>query len=162
MHKSALTSTGWQAKPADQSAPKIRTSANAGPWLLAAGLLIAYALPWLVTNSAALTFGGYDLAEWSSLPPAARTTEPALLAALLLRLVLTCITLYFALATSYRRGQAGWWVSLMAVGLLSDAQLPPLEYFSIARNDSNYGQQFALAVFSLALGLVILLSPQGS
>ena len=54
-------------------------------------LLIAYALPWMMTPTiAGLTNGAYDLAEWTSIHPAVRA-DPLLLTPLLLRLPLVGI-----------------------------------------------------------------------
>lgn len=114
--------------------------------LLLLGLL-GYVSPWAVTGSAPMTLNAFDLAEWTSLHPAQRHTEPPLLAPLLLRAQLVILTLTFAVTASRR------WISAVAVVLLALAQLPPFEYvYDIA--NLNYRQQFGLALFSLIAGLV--------
>ncbi len=109
--------------------------------------LLGYVLPWAVTSSAPMTLNAYDLAEWTSLHPAQRHTEPPLLAPLLLRAQLVILTLSLALAAS------GRWTTALVVLLLALAQLPPFEYVYDFAN-LNYRQQFGLALFSLSAGLV--------
>ena len=117
--------------------------------LLLLGLL-GYVSPWAVAPSASMTLNAFDLAEWTSLHPAQRHTEPPLLAPLLLRAQLVILTLIFALTASRR---AWRWISALTVLLLALAQLPPFEYvYDIA--NLNYRQQFGLALFSLIAGLV--------
>ncbi len=114
--------------------------------LLLLGLL-GYVSPWAVAPSASMTLNAFDLAEWTSLHPAQRHTEPPLLAPLLLRAQLVILTLIFALTAS------GRWITALVVLLLALAQLPPFEYvYDIA--NLNYRQQFGLALFSLIAGLV--------
>lgn len=108
--------------------------------------LIAYMLPWVTAPSASLTLGAYDLAEWVSLHPGARSTTPTLLPALLLRLALVCLLL-IAAYSSLPRTLKGIIVVIGAVALL-----PPLEFFTSDLADSNYRQQLALAVFTLIAG----------
>jgi len=109
--------------------------------------LLGYVLPWAVTSSAPMTLNAYDLAEWTSLHPAQRHTEPPLLVPLLLRAQLVILTLTLALAAS------GRWITALVVLLLALAQLPPFEYVYDVAN-LNYRQQFGLALFSLSAGLV--------
>ncbi len=109
--------------------------------------LLGYALPWAVTSSAPMTLNAFDLAEWTSLHPAQRHTEPPLLAPLLLRAQLVILTLTLALAAS------GRWITALVVLLLALAQLPPFEYVYDFAN-LNYRQQFGLALFSLIAGFV--------
>ena len=130
-------------------------------WLLAAGLVLLYVSPWMTSGSAALTFGGYDLGEWASLPPGVRSENPPLVASFLLRLPLALITLYVAFTAPYRRISFGWWAVGAACLLLVAAQLPPLDFFTTARGDSNYGQQATLALIALVGALVGLISAPG-
>ena len=114
--------------------------------------LLGYVLPWAVTSSAPMTLNAYDLAEWTSLHPAQRHTEPPLLAPLLLRAQLVILTLIFALTASGRPWRA---ITAPAIFLLAAAQLPPFEYvYDIA--NVNYRQQFILALVSLNGGLVAI------
>jgi hypothetical protein len=142
----------------------MRLTAPMSRWLvlaLATLLLAAYALPWLKSTGAALTFGGYDLAEWVSLHPQVRGGNPPLLPTLLLRLPLTCAALLLALLSA--RVRVSWIdvLRIVAVCLLAAAQLPPLEFFTIAQGDINYQQQFALAFVSLFGGAIGLFAPLG-
>lgn len=121
--------------------------------LLLLGLL-GYLLPWAVASSAPMTLNAFDLAEWTSLYPAQRHTDPPLLAPLLLRAQLVILTVIFALTASGRPGKA---ITAAAVLLLALAQLPPFEYvYDIA--NLNYQQQFGLALVSLIGGLLATLA----
>ena len=121
--------------------------------LLLLGLL-GYLLPWAVASSAPMTLNAFDLAEWTSLYPAQRHTDPPLLAPLLLRAQLVILTVIFALTASGRPGKA---ITAAAVLLLALAQLPPFEYvYDIA--NLNYRQQFGLALVSLIGGLLATLA----
>jgi hypothetical protein len=117
-------------------------------WLLSGLLLLAYALPWVTHPAASLSPGGYDFAEWTSLHPSVRGMSPTLLTTLLLRLPLTCIALIMAFIPGQRL------IGGIIVLLLVVAQLPPLEFFSSARGDLNYQQQFTLALITLIGGVV--------
>ena len=112
--------------------------------------LVGYMLPWIVTPTAPLTLGAYDLAEWTSLHPSQLYTTPVLIVPLLLRIQLVIITLIIALAVQPKLRI----VAIIAIIPLSIAQFPPLEFLTVATNDVNYQQQFILATFSLIAGLV--------
>ena len=131
-----------------------RVQADSLLWLFVVALLLAYVSPWLVGPGAALSFGGYDLAEWASLPPGVRSQSPPLIASFLLRFPLAAITLMLAFAAPYRRLSAGWLMVAAGMLILIAAQLPPPEFLTSARNDPNYGQQFTLALISLVGGVV--------
>lgn len=114
-------------------------------------MLIGYSLPWLQGPGVSLSPNAYDLAEWSSLHPAARAESPALLTALLLRLPLACIALM--LAFSAPPDTQGRLMFGLGALLLAAALLPPLEFVR-APDDPNYRQQFMLAVVALIGSLV--------
>lgn len=114
-------------------------------------MLIGYSLPWLQGPGVSLSPNAYDLAEWSSLHPAARAESPALLTALLLRLPLACIALM--LAFSAPPDTPGRLMFGLGALLLAAALLPPLEFVR-APDDLNYRQQFMLAVVALIGSLV--------
>jgi hypothetical protein len=121
-------------------------------WLLAPLILLTYSLPWLSANSASLTFGAYDLAEWTSLHPLVRAQQPALLLPFLLRLPLACLALTMAFAAdSKTRVLCALWVGLTAVSLL-----PPFAFFAGASGDPNYQQQAAFSLITGVSGLIIL------
>lgn len=109
-------------------------------------LVVAYALPWMtIPTISGLTVSAYDLAEWASIHPAVRV-DPLLLTPLLLRLPLVCLAIWVACQPLAR------WLRVVFVGLLAAASLPPLEFFTIARSDANYQQQFLLALVALVGG----------
>ena len=113
--------------------------------------LAGYLLPWIVAPTAPLTLNAYDLAEWTTLHPNQRGT--ALVAPLLLRLQLPIIAMLAALFARSPRIKP---MAALMIALLALAQLPPLEFVTIARHDSNYQQQFLLAAISLVAGLGLL------
>jgi hypothetical protein len=129
-----------------------KSSAHKSILLLILAALIGYGLPWVVGYGAGLTFNGYDLAEWASLNPITHATNPQMLPSLLLRMQLTLITLIIALLAGRRFVSISWWLCALLVGLLVIAQLPPFEFFTVARGDTNYGQQFMLTIISLIGG----------
>lgn len=114
-------------------------------------MLIGYSLPWLQGPGVSLSPNAYDLAEWSSLHPAARAESPALLTALLLRLPLACIALMLSFsAPADTRGRL---ICGLGALLLAAALLPPLEFVR-AFDDLNYRQQFMLAAVALIGSLI--------
>lgn len=116
--------------------------------------LVCYMLPWVRTPASALSLGAYDLAEWASLHPIVRETTPYLWSSLVLRLPLAVIGILIAsyIAQTPHRRLFG-----MAVVLLTAiALLPPLEFFTIYRDDVNYRQQFILAFTTLIIGTILL------
>ena len=118
-------------------------------YLLLATALIGYLLPWAVAPSAPMTLNAYDLAEWASLHPLQRQTNPALLAPLELRLQLVILSVALGLLAV---GRAQRWLALILILLLTLAQLPPFEFVYDIRN-ANYSQQFTLAAISLIVAL---------
>ena len=125
--------------------------------ILVGGLLllgcIAYSLPWLANPGNGLSFGAYDLAEWTSLHPAVRNGSPALITALLLRLPLACLGLIVSIG--FLREQLG--IALAFIVLTGIALLPPLEFFTQFRDDPNYQQQFFLAFATVGVGVISMM-----
>jgi hypothetical protein len=117
-------------------------------WTLLAFALVTYTLPWVINSGVSLSLGAYDLAEWSSLHPAVRASNPPFLATFLLRFPLACLGVIAALMASKRR-----WPKLTASILIALALLPPVEFFTQYRDDPNYRQQFALALLVLLVCL---------
>lgn len=115
-------------------------------WLLIGLALISYSLPWVVTPGISTSPGAYDLAEWASLHPAARSATPALLTSFLLRLPLALLALIVAIADERT---ATSWIRVLVAAALALALLPPLEFFTQYQDDPNYRQQFALALLAL-------------
>ncbi len=118
-------------------------------YLFLATALIGYLLPWAVAPSAPMTLNAYDLAEWASLHPLQRQTNPALLAPLELRLQLLILSVALGLLAV---GRAQRWLAFILILLLALAQLPPFEFIYDIRN-TNYSQQFRLAAISLVVAL---------
>ena len=101
--------------------------------------LAGYLLPWIVAPTAPMTLNAYDLAEWTSLHPIQLGAPLAV--PLLLRSQLPVIAVWIALPA---RGPLMRLLAAAGVMLLALAQLPPLEFLTISRHDSNYQQQFML------------------
>lgn len=114
--------------------------------------LVGYLLPWMVAPTAPMTLNAYDLAEWTRQHP---TQQSGIFMAvpLLLRLQLPIIAVLAALSA---RGPLMKRMAAAVIILLALAQLPPLEFLTISRHDSNYQQQFMLAAISLVAGLSLL------
>ena len=127
-------------------------------WTLAlfAAQLISYILPWIVNSGVGLTFNAYDLAEWSSLHPTARFVEPVLFTPFLLRVTLSLFTLAWILMLVQLRIAWATWLAGGITLIVAIALLPPLEFFTVFRDDINLQQQAALAVGTLLLGGISL------
>ncbi|MBC8097973.1 MAG: hypothetical protein H7Y11_00895 [Armatimonadetes bacterium] len=110
--------------------------------------LTAYLLPWVLHPGISVSLGGYDLAEWVSL----HIPERPLLTMLLLRLPPACIAVLCAFRWGYPRFTRAWWLALGVVLAMGIALLPPLEFFTIFRDDPNYRQQFMLALSTVGIG----------
>lgn len=115
--------------------------------------LVGYLLPWIVAPTAPMTLNAYDLAEWARQHPTQWPSGILMAVPLLLRLQLPIIAVLAALSA---RGPLVKRMAAAGVILLALAQLPPLEFLTISRHDSNYQQQFMLAAISLAAGLSLL------
>lgn len=119
------------------------------PWMLLGVAIIAFYLPWLWHPSAGLSPGGYDLAEWISLHPAVRQASPPLWPSFFLRAEMSILAIMTALYATQLDTQTSRWIVRIVAILLALTLFPPLEFFTIARNDTNYHQQFALGITSL-------------
>ncbi|MCL4253182.1 MAG: hypothetical protein KJ043_05320 [Anaerolineae bacterium] len=119
--------------------------------------LIAYTLPWVIGESASLTFGAFDLAEWASLHPANRALSLTLLTSFLLRMPLVCLAWIIAFnAPPYPFKSASWWIHTLLCLILVILSTPPLEFLTIFRDDVNYIQQASLTLVAgvgCAIGL---------
>jgi hypothetical protein len=120
--------------------------------LLIALALIGYCLPWMITPASSLSLGAYDLAEWSSLHPLVRQTVPFLWTTLALRIPLAILGIL--LAAYIRKISDQIPIAILCLLLTAIALLPPLEFFTIYRDDPNYRQQFTLASFALIIGIL--------
>ncbi len=115
-------------------------------------LLVGLLLPWLLAPNATMTINAYDLAEWASLHPAQRGTDPPLLVPLLLRAQLAILCALAGVAAQCKLEKRA---AALVIVALAVAQLPPLEFVNDIGN-LNYRQQFGLALASLVLGLAAL------
>ena len=121
-------------------------------WLFLIFALIAYSLVWADAPTQGMSLNAYDLAEWASLHPATHPIQPLVptrLPSLLLRLQLTILCWIIAFVF-HQQGSNHRRLAILAIILLSIAQLPPFEFFLNARDDLNYVQQFILSSVSLA------------
>jgi len=124
--------------------------------LLVAVALAGYVMPWIVNTGAGLSLNGYDLAEWASLNPVTHSTTPEMLPSLMLRGQLTLVVLLLAVYAGKPVGSKLWWLCALCSAALVIAQFPPFEFFTVARSDTNYRQQFMLAVVSLVSAGLLL------
>ena len=115
-------------------------------------LLVGLLLPWLVAPAAAMTLNACDLAEWASLHPAQRSSNPPLVVPLLLRVQLLILC---ALTGLVAQGKLQKRAAALVIVALAVAQLPPIEFVNDIGN-LNYRQQFGLALGGLALGMAAL------
>lgn len=115
--------------------------------------VIGYLLPWVITPASSLSMGAYDLAEWSSLHPVVRQTLPFLWTTLALRVPLavlgTLLATYIGLTLNRKI------LGVLMILITAVALLPPLEFFTVYRDDSNYQQQFYLAISALLIGILL-------
>ena len=148
MNKSAFILTNSSDKPSSTLLPNIRTLRNyPSRILLVTVLLVVYYLPWVITSSASLTLGAYDLAEWASLHPQLRASNPAFLTSFMLRVVMLCIIVTLAVSQTVSMAQRR--LKILLILILFTTLLPPLEFFRNASEDPNFRQQFALALSTI-------------
>ncbi|MFC1959430.1 hypothetical protein ACFLYO_01850 [Chloroflexota bacterium] len=110
----------------------------------------AYFLPWIWNPAAALAPNAHDLAEWTTLHPAARQMTPPLLPSFFLRANLGILAVLIILKTTSTNSK--WIGRLLALGLII-LMLPPADFLISARDDINYQQQFYLSTFTFLLVL---------
>lgn len=111
--------------------------------------LAAYYLPWVTHPTASFTMNGFDLAEWTSLHPASRSSSPPMLTPFLLRAPQVAVAAGLALAAgvaSDPRWRAAGWAAALIVALRI---IPPAEFWQSARGDPNYRQMALLTVAGL-------------
>ncbi len=122
------------------------------PFLLVISV-IGYLLPWVITPTQSLSMGAYDLAEWTSLHPTVRQTLPFLWTTLALRVPLAILGMLLAnYIASILHGKV---LGLITIFITAIALLPPLEFFTVYRDDPNYQQQFFLVLIALIIGIII-------
>lgn len=126
------------------------------PWVALWLAVLGYILPWGWHPAASLSPGAYDLAEWTTLHPAARSSFPPLLPSLLLRASLGVLAMLFALDVVEQNRALLRGAASLAALTLALSLFPPVEFFTIARGDPNYQQQFALGLLTLLLVVGLL------
>ncbi|MBI5959198.1 MAG: hypothetical protein HY866_10715 [Chloroflexi bacterium] len=121
-------------------------------WWVLSGIVFAlmcYYLPWFTHSTAGFTTNGFDLAEWTSLHPAVRSSSPAMLTSFLLRVPQWAMIAALALIANRFGDARVRWVLRGMAALLALRFFPPIDYFSNARNDPNYRQMMQLFVLSV-------------
>lgn len=101
----------------------------------------------------------FDLAEWASVHPAVRSSSPAMLTTLLLRLPLVAVSVGMVLVSGGVHDPRVRWVVRGAAILVVLRLFPPVEFFTSARDDPNY-RQMALLVILAGGGMVVALVAQ--
>lgn len=118
------------------------------------GLLIAlicYYLPWYTHATAGFTTSAHDLAEWTSLHPATRSSSPELLTTLYLRLPQLMLIAALALAANqFGDERVRWVLRAIALGLVLRF-VPPSDFFTTMRDDPNYAQMAQLTLAGVVL-----------
>lgn len=113
--------------------------------------VVCYLLPWTDHSTAGFTMNGFDLAEWSSLHPAVRSSSPAMLTSFLLRAPLVALAAVLALgAQALPHARLRWLVWCGAAGLVL-RMIPPAEFFTGETGDPNYRQMLLLSVVGFGL-----------
>lgn len=130
--------------------PSSSTTLTLAHLLMVLLLVIGYTSPWVISTGASLTLNAYDLAEWSSLHPMLRGTQPPLLASLLLRIPWVCLGLMIAYLAPRLPSSRWRALGLVAAIAAAFAILPPFEFLTGSSGDPNYQQMLALAVIAFA------------
>lgn len=124
-------------------------------WVLVSLLLalVCYYLPWYAHDTAGFTMHGYDLAEWASLHPAVRSSNPELLTSLFLRAPQWILIPALALVANCLDDTRWRWIVRVGALALALRFVPPKEFFTDTPDDLNYRQMALLLALS---GLSVL------
>jgi len=126
-------------------------------WLIVIGLalgVVCYYLPWVTHSTAVFTMNAFDLAEWTSLHPAVRSSSPPMLTSFLLRLPQVMLAAAFALSANLLVDLRARWIQRGLALLLALRLVPPTDFFTGASADPNYRQMALLT--GLGIALVVL------
>lgn len=126
--------------------------ATARVWLILIGLVLAvgcYYLPWYTHETAGFTTNAFDLAEWTSVHPAVRSSSPPMLTSFLLRFPHLMLGCALALAANWLRDPRARWIIRGLTLLLALRFFPPSDFFSSATDDPNYRQMMLLTVLGV-------------
>lgn len=129
-------------------------------WMILIGLvlgLVCYNLPWYTHSTAGFTMNGFDLAEWSSLHPAVRSSSPPMLTSFLLRAPLLALVAALALVSNRLHDPRMRWVLRGLAAVCALRFVPPADFFSSATNDPNYRQMALLSALSFVAVVVATL-----
>jgi len=118
-----------------------------------AGALVAYHLAWYTHATAGFTTNAFDLAEWTSLHPAVRSSSPPLLTSFLLRLPLVGLVAAALLAANGLADTRVRWIARVVMALPLLRLVPPKDFFTTASADPNYRQVALLVALGGALWL---------
>lgn len=125
-------------------------------WLILIGLVLAtacYYLPWYTHDTAGFTTNAFDLAEWTSVHPAARSSSPPMLTSFLLRFPHLMLGAALALAANRLRDPRARWIMRGLTLLMALRFFPPSDFFSSASDDPNYRQMILLT--GLGVGSIL-------
>lgn len=135
-------------------------------WFALGLLLIAWIgcyFPWVATTGAAFSVNLFDLAEWTSLDPAVRSGNPALLSTFLLRATVALIAPALAIKVGDVPNRAARWGLWLLTLLIGIGLLPPLDFFRGAFDDPNYQQQFGIALITvIGIGAIVFIGRRGT
>ena len=126
-------------------------------WLIVICLFVGMALyhaPWYSHETAGFTMNAFDLAEWSSLHPAVRSSSPPMLTSFLLRVPFVALVVACALVANRPQDPRKRWLLRLAAVLLALRMVPPTDFFTEASDDPNYRQMALLT----GLGIVLILA----
>lgn len=120
--------------------------------------VVCYYLPWYTHTTAGFTMNAFDLAEWTSLHPAVRSSSPPMLTSFLLRAPQWALVAALALAANLWGDLRARWIVRAAALALALRFIPPKDFFTTATSDPNYRQMAlltGLSVFSAAAAVAI-------
>lgn len=129
--------------------------------LLLVGGMLAFCLPWIWHPAAAHSPSLLDVAEWTTLQPEARNGAFPLLSSFFLRVSLSLMSVLVVIEALRLETSLLRWLLGCGVTLLVVRSLPPVEFWTAARSDMNYQQQFYLTLATvLVIGVAIAVCRQ--
>lgn len=111
--------------------------------------VVCYYAPWFSHHTAGFTMNGYDLAEWTSLHPAVRSSSPSMLTSFLLRFPHMVLAIALALVANRMDDPRWCWAIRGLSALLVLRMVPPIDFFTGSTDDPNYRQMAFLTVLGL-------------
>jgi hypothetical protein len=141
----------------------VKQTMNRNAWLkmgyIAACVLglLGYCLPFWSVSVVSLSLNGYDLAEWTTLHPAAQNASPTIYLSFLLRFASVGLIWLLTLGLRLYSNQ---WLLITFVLVSWIFLLPPFEFFTQSSSDLNYRQQLGIAILTFAGSWAIYLLPK--